>query len=63
MSVGLTKCWSTEDDHIQNDAETVKDGKGCNLKIVRREQSANMVFNPKSPHPTKKNLPVAEKMI
>ena len=31
MSVGLTECGPTEDDHIQNDAETVEDGKGGNL--------------------------------
>ena len=31
MSVGLTKRWSTEDYHIQNDAETVVDRKSGHL--------------------------------
>ena len=36
MPVGLTECWSTEDDHIQYDAEAVKDGKGRHLSIDRK---------------------------
>ena len=31
MSVGLTECGPTEYDHIQNNAETVEDGKSGNL--------------------------------
>ena len=38
MPVGLTECWSTEDDHIQDDAKAIEDGKGGHLSISRNRK-------------------------